>query len=439
MFVGVRRNVEQRTVFPAGIGSVTAMRRNLRLPAIGGRWIAGGFATAAAAIGIPAQEVVDLPAEDSPLSADFEPVYRIGSVEARAEWEEFFSIQGIGFDGAGNLYLLDGSDTGDGRRVVVVDAAGRHVRDFGRPGGGPGEFQMATQLVVWADGRTLVGDMMKGYHVFSSDGEFERTAKQGGGFMNMTPSGLRPERTGLQSAVVGVERSILRMDLSSEQVEVRMLVEAWAPRAPTEGPPIADFEDVLNSVGEQWGFEPEVLFDATPAGGVAFSDSSDYAITLVDGSGGISRILRRPIQPLPATERRKSAERERRLEDEMSRHVTQLRGDPPPVVLDMITRFQAARLEAFENMRFYPEVPVIAAVRVTWEGHLWVERTTDPGTSGPGPIDVLTPDGRYVGTIPAGRLRMPDAFGPEGLAAFVDTDEFDVPVITVRRLSNQLR
>ncbi len=90
-------------------------------------------------------------------------------------------------------------------------------------------------------------------------------------------------------------------------------------------------------------------------------------------------------------------------------------------------------------MQFHSEVPVIAAVRVTWDGILWVERSTEPGNNEPGPIDVLVPDGRYVGTFPAGRLEMPDAFGPDGLAAFVEADEFDVPVITVRRLPRQVR
>ena len=82
---------------------------------------------------------------------------------------------------------------------------------------------------------------------------------------------------------------------------------------------------------------------------------------------------------------------------------------------------------------------MIAAVRVTWDGSLWIEWSTEPGASDPGPIDVLAPDGRYVGTFPAGRLEMPDAFGPDGLAAFLGTDEFDVPVITVRRLSQVVR
>ncbi|MDE2805158.1 MAG: hypothetical protein OXN18_08450 [Gemmatimonadota bacterium] len=415
------------------------MLRNLRILAIGGIWIARALATGAGAISLHAQEVFDLPAEDIPLSADFEPVYRIGSAQAAAEWEEFFAVQGIGFDSAGHLYLLDGADADGGRRVVVVDAAGRHVRDFGRLGDGPGEFQMATQVMVWADGRSLVSDRLRGYHVFSPDGQYEHTAQESGGFMVMARTGLRPERTGSRTALVRDERSILRMDLSSAEIGGGVLVEGWTPRARTELPPVFDFEQALEAAGEEWGFEPEVLFDAMPTGGVAFSDSSAYAIKLADASGAISRILRRPIRPLPVTERMQRAERERRLEQESSRQFTQRGGDPPPQVRAMIDRYLEAQRAGVENMQFHPEVPVIAGVRVTWDGSLWVERSTEPGTSGPGAIDVLAPDGNYVGTFPAGRLEMPDAFGPDGLAAFVDTDEFDVPVITVRRLPREVR
>lgn len=414
------------------------MLRSLRILAIGGLWIAGALDTASGATVLRAQDIVDLPADDSPLSPNFEPVYRIGSAQAAAAWEEFFAVQGIGFDGAGNLYLLDGAGTDGGRRVVVVDAAGRHVRDFGRVGEGPGEFQMATQLMVWADGGSLVSDRRRGYHVFSPSGQFEHTAQESGGFMIMTRTGLRPERTGSRTALVRDERSILRMDLSSAVIGGGMLLEGWVPRERTELPPVFSFEEALETVGEEWGFEPEVLFDAMPAGGVAFSDSTDYAIKLTDAAGTISRVLRRPVRPLPVTERMQQAERERLLE-QVDLPATQLGGDPPPSVLAMIDRYLEAQRAGVENMRFHSEVPVIAAVRVTWEGSLWVERSTEPGTSGPGPIDVLALDGRYVGTFATGLLEMPDAFGPDGLVAFLDTDEFDVPVITVRRLPREVR
>jgi len=411
---------------------------SLRILAIGGLWIAEALDTASRATVLQAQDIVDLPAEDVPLSADFEPVYSIGSAQAAAEWEEFVAVQGVGFDSAGNLYLLDGADADGGRRVVVVDAAGRHVRDFGRVGEGPGEFQMAAQLMVWADGRSLVNDRRRGYHVFSPDGQFDYTSQESGGFMVMTRTGLRPERTGSRSALVRDERSILRMDLSSTEVGSGVLVEGWVPRERTELPPVFSFEEVLETVGDQWGFEPEVLFDAMSAGGAAFSDSSAYAIKLTDPSGAVSRILRRLIRPLPVTERMQRAERERRLEF-LEQGIKRQGPLPGGSVSEMINRYHDAQRAGVDNMLFHAEVPVIAAVRVTWDGSLWVERSTEPGTDGPGAIDVLAPDGRYVGTFPEGLLEMPDAFGPDGLAAFVHNDEFDVPVITVRRLPPEVR
>ena len=223
------------------------MYRRLRPSAIGATATGGVLLAVLGATGIRAQAVVDLPAEDLPLPADFELVYRIGSADAVARREEFFTIQGVGFDDVGSLYLLDGAGTGGGRRVVVVDASGRHVRDVGRQGQGPGEFQGATQLVVWEGRQTLVGDMMRGYHVFGPGGEFERMVREAGpGFGIGIRAGLRPERTGSRTVLGRDERAILRIDMSSEEVEDRLLVEAWAPRASTEFPDGADFEDVLD-------------------------------------------------------------------------------------------------------------------------------------------------------------------------------------------------
>ena len=90
-------------------------------------------------------------------------------------------------------------------------------------------------------------------------------------------------------------------------------------------------------------------------------------------------------------------------------------------------------------MRFFPEVPVIAALRATPRGTLWIQRSMEPGADEPGPIDVISRDGSYVGTLAPGQPNMPDAFGPDGLVAFIETDEFDVPIITVRRIPNAIR
>ncbi|MCY3700962.1 MAG: hypothetical protein OXH46_15190 [Gemmatimonadetes bacterium] len=400
------------------------------------------LAAALGAGGLSAQEVVDLPAEDIPLSADLELEYRIGSATATAEWEQFAAIRNVAFDGAGNLYVLDGAGVAGATHVVVVDAVGRYVRDFGRGGGGPGEFRAPTQLVVWEDGRAVVEDMMRrGYHIFSPDGEFEDTVREpGSGFGIASRPGLRPARTDLRSLIGRSERSIVRIDMSSDELTEQTLVEAWAPRQREES---RDREDraIADVIGEVWGFEPEVLFDVLPSGAIALSDSSGYALKLTDPSGTVSRILRRPLQPQPVTDEMKRSEREHLLEIRRSRRDTWF-GTPTPEMIALVNEVKTAWLAAAENMRFFPEVPLIAAVRATWDGTLWVQRSTESGSDEPGLIDVIAPNGRYVGTLAPGTATLPDmpaAFGPDGLVAFIDTDALDVPVITVRRLPPGIR
>lgn len=387
-----------------------------------------------------AQEVVDLPAEDRLLAPDLEPVYRIGSAGAQAEWQQFTTIPSLGFDSAGNLHLMDRTGGLRGRaRIVVVNPAGDLAGEYGRSGEGPGEFRAPRQMIVWPDGATLVEDIMHmGYHVFGPGGGFERMVRDEVG------SDMRPERTGARTVIGGSwdastgedGRAIVRFDLSSAEVGARTLIEVWQPREQeVRTHVVQDIEDMVRAV---WGFEPELLFDALPSGGIVFSDSSAYAIKLSDPSGAVSRILRRPIQPLPVTEDIRRAERDRRIERLQGRSVN-VSGSPSAEALAALNALTESQLTAIENMRFFSEVPVVAVVRATWDGTLWIQRSSEPGAEAPGPIDVLALDGRYVGTIATEVLPMPDAFGPGGLVAFVELDELDVPVISVSRLPPTLR
>ena len=86
-----------------------------------------------------------------------------------------------------------------------------------------------------------------------------------------------------------------------------------------------------------------------------------------------------------------------------------------------------------EQMQFFPEVPVIRGLQTTWSGKIWVQRRGEEPVSD-GPIDVLNTEGHYVGSYPTGEMEMPSSFGPDGLTAYVEMDEFDVPTIVVRRL-----
>ena len=84
------------------------------------------------------------------------------------------------------------------------------------------------------------------------------------------------------------------------------------------------------------------------------------------------------------------------------------------------------------------QLPVIVRMASDWTGRVWVQRSgADPWTRGP--TDVIAPDARYLGTLPPSAPGVPDAFGPDGLGAWIEKDELDAPVIVVRRAPPQLR
>jgi len=166
-----------------------------------------------------------------------------------------------------------------------------------------------------------------------------------------------------------------------------------------------------------------------PDGRLAYTDSSAYAIKVTSRAGELTRVLTRPFQPEPVTDRIREEEIQRRLEENEQQSTS---SDPFDVAMAEFRR------EGIRNMEFYHEVPVVRTLRVGWEGTIWVRRRGQEPASD-GPIDLLTADGRYLGTLAEDATAMPRAFGPDGLVAFVERDELDVPTVIVRRLPPALR
>ena len=123
----------------------------------------------------------------------------------------------------------------------------------------------------------------------------------------------------------------------------------------------------------------------------------------------------------------RAAEIERQLEQ-----LGDARGDP------MLQRMNEFRRAQIESMEFFDEVPIVLNVKTSWEGTIWVLHRGGEGTDG-NRIDLISSDGSYLGTFPSGSTAMPSVFGPDGLVAFVETDDLDVPYVVVRRLPQGMR
>lgn len=378
---------------------------------------------------LAAQEVIEVPGEDRLLGADFEEIYRLGSLDGGG-WDMFGSVAGLGFDGVGQLYILDTQ----AMRISVVDPAGNLVRQFIGEGDGPGEFRSdaarVLRLAVMRDGRAAVYNPGRiGFALFGADGEFERTIPVNERRWPILPDiqafpGM--ERV-LATTVVNYLsrpdpgprprfRYVLSYDLSGGEVAVDTAAAAW------------------NRPSDRQALSPELMAGALPGGGVAFSDSSAYAIKVAAPGGRVTRIVTRPFRPKPITNRIRTEEIARRLESLEARRATP--GDPArQAAVESMIRAQRAGVE---SMEFYHEMPVLLALRTGWEGTIWVQRRGEyPVTEGP--VDVLTDEGIYIGTFPAGSTALPEAFGPDGLVAFVETDDLDVSYVVVKRLPDGVR
>ena len=377
-----------------------------------------------------AQEIITLPTEDRPLTPDFEELYRVGSVSG-ADWEQFGNVRRVGFDGAGRLYVFDNRAD----RVTVVGPDGEFLWAFGRSGEGPGEFRNADGLAVMRDGRAVLADAgHRAYHIFGADGTFERMVRMAPEPGAVTITDLLPDPGGeaIFSAVGAqtlsasgitrgsngrhTSRPVERITITGEEAPKDTVAEGWLP--PGRIRPVKVFG-------------PRILVGVLPDGSVAFADSTAYAIKIARPGAGVWRILKRPFHPIPVTNRVIEAETERRIRTYEEQGV-------PAIVLNGVnvnTRSPREQVESdFDLFGFFDEVSIVRGLRTGWDGEIWVRRHGEEPGDDVGPIDVLTMDGRYIGTYPAGAVAWPAAFGPDGLVAFIERNEMDVETVSVKRL-----
>ena len=420
---------------------------------------------------LPAQEIVDVTGQDRPIEPAFEEVYRVGVLEGES-WEMFASVGQVAFDAEGNLYIFDGTTgpvvgggmrlmRGGAVRVLVFDAAGRFVTEFGSSGGGPGEFNQPMGFAVLRDGTVVVSDVgHRAYQLFNASGEFLRMvrADDGSNPVAIPAHDIQPDPRGgavfasggSRSIVMGADgapdpptsRPVLRVGLDGDAARTDTVAEGWLPpRTALEGLATgavpAQLRDALRGMAMPTVFEPGLLVAVLHDGGIVHSDSSAYALKVTPPDArDVTRIIRRPFDPEPVTEAVREAHEERTAAARRALGGTGSRR----LMLVGAAQGNNPRPEATFDLedRYYHEVPVLRDLATTWEGRIWVRRGGEEPNSD-GPIDVLTAEGTYVGTYATGTTEMPDAFGPGGLAAFIELDEFDVARVVVRRLPVEVR
>jgi hypothetical protein len=150
------------------------------------------------ATSLQAQQVVALPKQTKELNETLQPVWAVGRAEGQSR-ELLSHVTSIAFDRQDNLYFLDNGNF----RVPVFDRAGRFVRQIGKQGGGPGEFQAPTGIAILQNGDLIVSEVARGYSLFGANGTFKRLLPAGAhgqsmerGSMQTSPRGGIVVRTG---------------------------------------------------------------------------------------------------------------------------------------------------------------------------------------------------------------------------------------------------
>ena len=363
------------------------------------------------------------------VNAVTEEVFTVGSV-AGNDWDTFGSVRSVHFDAQANLHIFDSQAD----HIVVVGQDGSLIRTVGGQGEGPGEFDNVTAAIVGRDGSYTVLGFMQ-IDLLEPDGEFVRRIT-----MDPMTTGLVMTDMALPDGRL-VTRQIVRFGNEDEQSEEggrpvhifpldgsepELLYTAW--ELPEE-----DEREISTSGSAATGitmsmsagraFEPRLAFDPLTDGRLALIDSIGYRVKLIGLDGSVTGTIERPIAPLPVDDAIMEAERERYREGEAAVLASASNTNLP---------IQIER-EGVEERTFADEVPVLFDLKVDWEDRIWVERRGPTG-QGDGPTDIVTTDGDYIGTLPPDGLRTPDAFGPDGLLAYIEHDDMEVPTVRVVRL-----
>ena len=355
---------------------------------------------------------------DVMLNAVTEEVFTVGSVVGDA-WDTFGSVQSVAFDSAGNLHIFDSQ----AKHILVVGRDGQLLRTVGGQGEGPGEFGNVSSAIVARDGSyTVLG--FSQVDLFEPGGAFARRIQLNAILFSglALPDGrlVAPSFVSMESFSGAPEeeegRPIYLISLDGTEPEV--LYTAWdLPDDPTGADYDIESSTIRMSAGR--AFEPGLYYDVLTDGRLALADSIGYRVKLIGLDGSVTGVIERPIAPLAVDDAIREAERERYRETTAELESVQ-------------STYQVER-EGVEELVFADEVPVIGAVEVDWEDRIWVTRRAADGNR-EGPVDIVTPDGRYIGTLAVDGLRPPDASGPDGLLAYIERDEFDLPTVRVIRL-----
>ena len=139
---------------------------------------------------------------------------------------DFCGATDVAFAANGRIFVADGYCNA---RIIEYDSTGRKVREWGRPGTGPGEFDVVHAIVVGPQGNLYVADRENGrLQWFTPDGAFLGQWKFGGQLYNVAfgTTGEMYVSTHPKDALLDEEFDVVKIDPVSGQMLGRFQVRS---------------------------------------------------------------------------------------------------------------------------------------------------------------------------------------------------------------------
>ncbi|UCG88707.1 MAG: 6-bladed beta-propeller [Gemmatimonadota bacterium] len=326
---------------------------------------------------------------------------RIGTIEGDLEYQ-FGQIGLIAVDSRDRIFVLDMQ----ARDVRVFSSDGTYEQTIAQPGSGPGELGAQIGALFMGPGDTLLIPDLANQRV-------NRYAPDGtslGSFPLRLENGLPMSIVATRTGVVAEQvRPISLPDMparDSMDFIVTLATDGSVLDTLMRFPPGAAL--VVDSRGAQRTiFAAEPVWTLSDELELFFGITSEYRISVFDPEGNLRRIVTKPVEPTPVTERDK----------EMMWEVIeqQIRDAVPP---DNFVEFMQ---QARQTITFAEFFPAFVSMSIGPNGSIWVQHLRPPAEVteeeletydmqqdiGSRDWDVFDPDGRYLGVV-----TMPPRFTP---------------------------
>ncbi len=354
----------------------------------------------------------------------FEEVVSIGEAAGDPDYQ-FGQIAGLDATSDGRILVLDNQ----AQHIKVFSADGVFERTVGQAGSGPGEFGPgAAVLMVGRADTVIVPDAGNQRVNVILLGEGESTS-----FPLSFEEGIPMRWQMAPSGVLATQRRALNLP-NQDAVDVDFIVRQAYDGTIVDTlltPPRGETFSFGGGLPEFHFFSPEPTWTLLNDGTFVHAINNDYRISVTDASGGLTRIITMPSEPVAVSER------DIEIITGLIMRLMEEQGVPPQA------------LDAIEQGISYEETfPAFTQMRNGPRGSLWVQRVGVPSDMTPdeqenwNPMldqgsddwDVFDSEGRYLGFV-----TMPDRFSPfslkDDLLYGVWRDDFEVQYVKVLRIT----